>query len=134
MTFWTLKCEITVFFKEKLVPFIVFGLTLPSIMRDLFDMTRHERRGMIVMLIVVALLLVAAVAARYYRDDSVVSADVTEVSNFEAAADTSAIKVVKPRVPKRAPAADKKRAGRPASKPKPKPSREPRRLDPVPAF
>lgn len=103
-------------------------------MKDLFDMTRHERRGMIAMLIVIALSLVVAIAARCHHED--VSHDVSalEINRFESVIDSVAAEPDKPQhtKPQRTKATPRRTKKQPSGKPKP--AQEPRRIEPVPNF
>lgn len=105
-------------------------------MKELFEMSRHQRRGSIVVLALIALLLAATVAMRHCGS-SVQPVQSIDIQDFAAEADTTLISTPK-RVTK--PSSDSKgerrkpRRHRPASPRKPKPAPAPRRLDPVPQF
>ena len=105
-------------------------------MKDLFVMTRRERRGMALILVAVALMLLAAVAARCHRDTVPAADTQTEISRFESETDSAAVPAmtVKPERGKTSPSHSRGRSSRPSTKPSKKPSPEPRRLDPVPGF
>ena len=105
-------------------------------MKGLLDMTRRERRGMIVLLVAIALMLVVTVAARFHRDNALddVDVNVADISRFEAEVDSARTVELKPSHPTDSVKSNKKRTRRPSAKPKSKPAREPRPIDPVPTF
>lgn len=101
-------------------------------MKDLFDMTRHARRGMVAMLIAIAVVLLVTVIAKSNREPVPHSIAWQDTTSLDAKADTQATNAVNPvhKDPARQ-RSHKHPQRRPA---KPKPDREPRRLDPVPTF
>ncbi len=101
-------------------------------MKDLFDMTRRERRGMVVLLIAIAAMLVLAVAARYHKEPVPTTAAGHELVLPDEVLDTVGIRNNKPGGQKSKRKSSKKHQQRKPSTPKPE--REPRRLDPVPQF
>ena len=101
-------------------------------MRNLFDMTRHARRGTVAMLIAIALSLLVVVAARLHREPLPEDAVRQEITRLDEATDTLAVKNVKPE--SRQPSRQRSRQ-QPHRRPaKSKPAGEPRPLDPVPTF
>lgn len=114
--------------------FLIFAVPRRRCMiKDFFDMTRHERRGAIVILVIIALVLAVTFVMRCHRPDDVPPASTNAVRQFEAEVDSSAVEVYKPS-PKKTVKPEKK--GRKSKSPKPtnKPKPEPRRMDPVPQF
>lgn len=106
-----------------------------GMIKDFFDMTRHERRGTIVILVIIALSLAAMSVLRCHRPADVSPEVTNAVRQFEAEVDSSAVEVDKPS-PKKSVKPEKKhrksKSSHPSKTPKPKP--EPRRMDPVPQF
>ncbi len=101
------------------------------IMKEFFEMTRHERRGAVAILVIIALLIAVTCATRCYRP-AVAPADIDSVLLFESEVDSSTVKVIKP-----APKTRKDKRSKPAkkrSKPSRSPKPSPRRMDPVPQF
>lgn len=102
--------------------------------KDFFEMTRHERRGAIVVLVTIALLLVATCFTRCYRRaEAPQRADV--IRQFEAEADSSTVEISKPLPEKATGPKDKRhkaspKHSKPAPSPKPSPSSRP--MEPVP--
>ena len=103
-------------------------------MKGLLDMTRRERRGMIVLLVAIALMLVVTVATRFHRDNALDDVNVADISRFEAEVDSARSVELKPSHPRDSVKSTRKRTRRPSAKPKSKPAREPRPIDPVPTF
>ncbi len=102
--------------------------------KDFFEMTRHERRGAIVVLVTIALLLAATCFTRCrHRAEVPQQADV--IRQFEAELDSSTVDISKPHPEKAARPDGKHRKASPKrSKPahSPKPSPSPRPMEPVP--
>ena len=107
---------------------------VPRDMKGLLDMTRRERRGMIVLLVAIALMLVVTVATRFHRDNALDDVNVADISRFEAEVDSARSVELKPSHPRDSVKSTRKRTRRPSAKPKSKPAREPRPIDPVPTF
>lgn len=104
-----------------------------SSLKQLFQMSRRERRGTIVILAAVAVLLVGAQAYRSCVKDTVPPLQTTEINQFEVEADTTTLTVgyAKKDAKKHHP----KRSGQRRRSPKgPRPEKPARRLDPVPQF
>jgi len=101
-------------------------------MKDLFVMTRRERRGMIVVLVVVALMLIAAIVARSHRETVPTSVNVQEISEFDKLTDTIVVKETAPHKAKVKPDTTRKHQRRAPEKPRP--ARQPRPIDPLPQF
>ena len=105
-----------------------------AMIKDFFEMTRHERRGAIVVLVTIALLLAATCFTRYHRRTEVPQqADV--IRQFEAELDSSAVDISKPVLEKAAGPEGKHhkaspKRSKPAHSPKPSPSSRP--MEPVP--
>lgn len=102
--------------------------------KDYFEMTRHERRGAVVILLIIALMLAVAYVARCHRPTSLPTENEV-VRQFEAEVDTSTVEEFKTS-PKKSVKPDGKRSKRKSQKPskKPKSTPAPRRMDPVPQF
>ena len=105
-----------------------------AMIKDFFEMTRHERRGAIVVLVTIALLLAATCFTRCHRRADVPQqADV--IRQFEAELDSSTMDVSKP-LPEKAASPEGKhhkaspKRSKPAHSPKPSPSSRP--MEPVP--
>ena len=99
-------------------------------MKELFDMTRHERRGSIVVLVLIALLLALTCVLKCNRGTTqLIQNEAVEMRQFEAEVDSTTVETPKQAPDK--PASPKKKRHRATPKP-PKSSPEPRRLDPVP--
>ncbi len=97
-------------------------------MRDLFEMTRRERRGTIVVLALIAVLLAATVAVRSCRPAQQIYFPTEELMITDTT--TTPVPDKSGRPAKHA----KTKKHYPKSPKKSKPSPEPRRLDPVPQF
>ena len=103
-------------------------------MKDLFDMTRQERRGTILLLALIAVVLVGTLCVRscYAHGDEFQYS--SAVQEFEADIDSSHVTVSAPATHK---AKEKKRSAKKQHKKEPDSKRHdhsPRRLDPVPQF
>lgn len=104
-----------------------------SDLKQLFQMSRRERRGTIVILAVIAILLAGTQVYRSYEKDAITPLQATEINQFEAEADTAALTVGKAN--KNAKKHHPKRSGPRRKTPKdPRPKKPARRLDPVPQF
>lgn len=101
-------------------------------MKDLFDMTRHARRGMVAMLIAIAVVLLAVVIAKSHRTPLPQNIAWQDTTSLEGKADTLTVSAVNPVHKGPARQRSPKRPHRHPTKPEP--PREPRRLDPVPSF
>ena len=101
--------------------------------KQLFQMSRRERRGTIVILAVIAILLAGTQVYRSCGKDTITPLQATEINQFEAEADTAALTVgrAKKDAKKHHP---KRSAPRRKSPKKPRPEKPARRLDPVPQF
>lgn len=103
--------------------------------KDFWVMTRRERRGTIVVLAVIALLLALTVMVRSCHADEPIQFQETELSVFEAEADSSVLSTPQNNNTHKRVSEKKKRHRRPVSKPKRTPSTpQPRRIEPVPQF
>lgn len=102
-------------------------------LKQLFQMSRRERRGTIVVLAAIAILLAGTQAYRSCGKDAVTPLQATEINQFEAEADTSAL--TEGQAKKDAKKHHPKRSGPRKKTPKsPRPEKPARRLDPVPQF
>ena len=101
-------------------------------MKDLFNMTRHARRGTVTMLIAISLALLAVVAARLYREPLPEAAVRQEITRLDEAADTLAATPIKPERQDRSRQRSWQQQRRHPAKSKP--TGEPRPLEPVPGF
>ena len=103
-------------------------------LKELFQMSRQERRGTIVILALIALLLIGTLVVRSCGEDR--SEDIVEpneIEQFEAATDSVTVTVDKPLKKKNQQHAKRTKKHRSAPK-KSRPEDKPRRLDPVPQF
>lgn len=104
-----------------------------SVLKQLFKMSRRERRGTIVVLAAIAIILAGTQVYRSCVNDTIAPLQATEINQFEAEADTAALTVGqakkdnKKHHPKRSSPRRKSPKGSPPQKPT-------RRLDPVPQF
>ena len=104
-----------------------------SSLKQLFQMSRRERRGTIVILAAVAVLLAGTQVYRSCVKDTVPPLQATEINQFEVEADTTTLTVgyakkdAKKHHPKRSSSRRKSPKG-------PRPEKPARRLDPVPQF
>ena len=57
-------------------------------MKELFDMTRRERRGTIIVLALIALVLAVTVAARHWRTEPPVTVPQEQLMRFDAETDS----------------------------------------------
>lgn len=102
-------------------------------LKQLFQMSRRERRGTIVVLAAIAVLLAGTQAYRSCVKDTVPPLPATGINQFEAEADSAALTVG--RAKKDAKKHHPKRSGSRRKSPKsPQPEKPARRLDPVPQF
>ena len=103
-------------------------------LKELFQMSRQERRGTIVILALIAVLLVSTLVVRTcVKDQSGYIVGQDEIEQFEAATDSVTVTIDKPLKKKKR--QHKKRTKQRRSAPKKsRPKDEPRRLDPVPQF
>jgi cell division protein FtsN len=101
-------------------------------MKDLFDMTRHARRGMVAMLIAIAVVLLVTVIAKSQREPIPHNSAWQDTTSLEVNTDTLTTTVATP--VHKGPAGQRSRKHPQRRPAKPKPDREPRRLDPVPTF
>lgn len=103
-------------------------------LKELFQMSRQERRGTIVVLALIAVLLVGTLVVRSCgKDRSGYFVEQDEIEQFEAATDSVTVTVDKPLKKKNQQHAKRTKQRRSAPK-KSRPKDEPRRLDPVPQF
>jgi len=102
-------------------------------LKQLFQMSRRERRGTIVILAAIAVLLVGSQVYRSCVKDTITPIPATGINQFEAEADSAALTVG--RAKKDAKKHHPKRSGSRRKSPKsPRPEKPARRLDPVPQF
>ena len=103
-------------------------------LKELFQMSRQERRGTIVVLALIAVLLVGTLVIRSCgedRSEDFVESD--EIEQFEVATDTVTVTVEK-NIKKKKRQYTKRTKQRRSAPKKSRPKDEPRRLDPVPQF
>ena len=101
-------------------------------MKDLFDMTRHARRGMVAMLVAVAVVLLATVVVKSHRTTVPPGIARQDASLLDSKTDTltdNAVSSVTKKPAKQRPRQRTQR--RPA---KPEPDHSPHPLEPVPNF
>ena len=102
-------------------------------LKQLFQMSRRERRGTIVILAAVAVLLVGTQAYRSCVKDTIAPIPATGINQFETEADSTTLTVGQTK--KDAKKHHPKRSGQHKKSPKsPRPEKPARRLDPVPQF
>ena len=102
-------------------------------LKELFQMSRQERRGTIVILALIALLLIGTLVVRSCGEDwseDFVESD--EIEQFEAATDSVTVTVEK-NIKKKQHHTKRTKQRRSGPK-KSRPEDKPRRLDPVPQF
>lgn len=103
-------------------------------LKELFQMSRQERRGTIVVLALIAVLLVGTLVVRSCgKDRSGYIVEQDEIEQFEAATDTVTVTVEKTLKKKKRQHTKRTKKHRSAPK-KSRPEDKPRRLDPVPQF
>ena len=103
-------------------------------LKELFQMSRQERRGTIVILALIALLLIGTLVVRSCgedRSEDFVESD--EIEQFEVATDTVTVTVEK-NLKKKKRQYTKRTKQRRSGPKKSRPNDKPRRLDPVPQF
>ena len=102
-------------------------------LKQLFQMSRRERRGTIVILAAIAALLACTQVYRSCVRDTIAPIQTTEINQFETEADTTTLTVGQTK--KDAKKHHPKRSGPRRKSPKgPRPEKPARRLDPVPQF
>lgn len=103
-------------------------------LKELFQMSRQERRGTIVVLALIAVLLVGTLVVRSCgKDRSGYIVEPDEIEQFEVATDSVTVtveKTLKKKKRKHIKRTKQRRSGPKKSRPEDKP----RRLDPVPQF
>ena len=103
-------------------------------LKELFQMSRQERRGTIVVLALIAVLLVGTLVVRSCgKDRSGYIVEQDEIEQFEVATDSVTVTVEKTLKKKKRQHTKRTKQRRSAPK-KSRPKDEPRRLDPVPQF
>lgn len=103
-------------------------------LKELFQMSRQERRGTIVVLALIAVLLVGTLVVRSCgKDRSGYIVEQDEIEQFEAATDSVTVTVDKPFKKKKQQHTKRTKKHRSTPK-KSRPEDKPRRLDPVPQF
>lgn len=104
-------------------------------MKELFDMTRRERRGTIVVLALIALILAVTLITRQWRDEPPVTPQQEEMLRFDAATDSVAPpQAVHRGKPHTRHHATKKKSSRKSGKNSGKNSPSSAPMDPVPQF
>lgn len=104
-----------------------------SSLKQLFQMSRRERRGTIVILAAITVLLVGSQVYRSCVKDTIAPLPATEINQFETETDTTTLTVgyAKKDAKKHHP---KRSSSRRRSPKGPRPEKPARRLDPVPQF
>ena len=99
--------------------------------KDMFQMTRHERQGSIVVLVIMALLMAGSVVVRHCHHAPPELQQIG-IQQFESEADSSLLIVPSKPSGVHKPKHEKKSRKRQSRKPKP--TKQPRHIDPVPQF
>ncbi len=101
-------------------------------LKELFEMTRRERRGTIVLLVLMSVIITVTSIVCNRKDDLPQTAALSAVEAFEAQADSTGL-AEQQLAPHKSDKKRKPSKRRAAKKSKPS-SDKPRRLDPVPQF
>ena len=114
----------------RILSYICKGIVMNGL-KELFQMSRRERRGTIVILALIAVLLAGTLAVRSCGTHRPGLVQEGVIEQFEADADSVTLSVDK--ADKKQSHRKKGRKRRPSPQ-KPRPDKTPRRLDPVPQF